>query len=61
MTTFKDTPLTNDNTDYFALSLIQRELADTRALKIAEGLKKDEWDKVASAIWNCNCSHFKRL
>ena len=61
MTIFKDTPLTNDNTDYFALSLIQRGLADTRALKIAEGLKNDDWDKVASAICNCDCYNFKRL
>ena len=61
MKTFRNTPLTNDDTDYFALSLIERGLADTRALKIADGLKNDDWDKVASAICNCDCYNFKRL
>jgi len=61
MKTFKHTPITNNETDYFALSLIDRGLANTRALKIAEGLKENDWDKVASAICNCDCSNFKRL
>jgi len=61
MKTFRNTPLTNDDTDYFALSLIERGLADTRALKIAEGLRANDWDKVATAICNCDCSNFKRL
>jgi len=61
MKTFRNTPLTNDDTDYFALSLIERGLADTRALRIAKGLKANDWDIVASAICNCDCSNFKRL
>ena len=61
MKTFKHTPITNDDTDYFALSLIDRGLANTRALMIAEGLKENDWDKVASAICNCDCSNFRIL
>ena len=61
MKTFKHTPITNDETDYFALSLIDRGLANTRALMIAEGLKENDWDKVASAICNCDCSNFRIL
>ena len=61
MKTFKYTPITNDETDYFVLSLIDRGLANTRALMIAEGLKENDWDKVASAICNCDCSNFKIL
>lgn len=61
MKTFKHTPITNNNTDYFALSLIDRGLADTRALKIAEGLKQNDWDKITSAICNCDCSNFSLL
>ena len=61
MKTFKHTPITNNKTDYFALSLIDRGLADTRALKIAEGLKENDWDKVTSAICNCDCSNFSLL
>ena len=53
--------LTDVKTDYLALSLIDRGLANTRALKIAEGLRANDWDKVASAICNCDCSNFKRL
>lgn len=61
MKTFRNTPLTNDDTDYFALSLIERGLADTRALRIARGLRENNWDMVATAICNCDCSNFKRL
>ena len=61
MKTFRNTPLTNDDTDYFALSLIERGLADTRALRIARGLRENDWDMVATAICNCDCSNFKRL
>ena len=61
MKTFKNTPLTDNNTDYFALSLIERGLADTRALRIARGLRENDWDMVATAICNCDCSNFKRL
>ena len=61
MKTFRNTPLTDDNTDYFALSLIERGLADTRALRIARGLRENNWDMVATAICNCDCSNFKRL
>ena len=61
MKTFKHTPITNDDTDYFALSLIDRGLADTRALRIAKGLRENDWDIVASAICNCDCSNFKIL
>tara|TARA_A200000159_G_C7122439_1_gene255373 strand:+ start:121 stop:399 length:279 start_codon:yes stop_codon:yes gene_type:complete len=61
MKTFRNTPLTDDNTDYFALSLIERGLAETRALRIARGLKENDWYMVATAICNCDCSNFKRL
>lgn len=61
MKTFKHTPITNNETDYFALSLIDRGLANTRALKIAEGLKNNDWDKITSAICNCDCSNFSLL
>jgi hypothetical protein len=61
MKTFKHTPITNNDTDYFALSLIDRGLADTRALKIAEGLRVNDWDNVTSAICNCDCSNFSLL
>jgi hypothetical protein len=61
MKTFKHTPITDDNSEYFALSLIDRGLADTRALKIGEGLRANDWGKVATAICNCDCSNFKRL
>ena len=61
MRTFKNTPLTDNNTDYFALSLIERGIADTRALKIAEGLKANNWGDVATAICYCDCYNFKKL
>ena len=61
MKTFRNTPLTDDDTDYFALSLIERGLAETRALRIARGLRENDWDMVAFAIHACDCSNFKRL
>ena len=30
-------------------------------VSLPEGLKENDWDKVASAICNCDCSNFKRL
>mgnify|MGYP003646815393 FL=1 len=53
--------LTDVKTDYLALSLIDRGLANTRALKISEGLKNNDWDKITSAICNCDCSNFSLL
>ena len=62
--------LVDDNTCYFASSLIDRGLADTRAFAIAEGLEyhrfafdKDlnDADRVCSPILNCDCRNFKLL
>ena len=61
ITTFKHTPITDDNTNYFALSLIDRGMADTRALAIAKSLEQNNWDRVVSAILNCDGSNFPRL
>ena len=58
---YRYTPLTSDNSDYFALSLIDRGIAETRALRIAEALRNDDWDAVASAILHCDGSNFPRL
>jgi len=58
---YRYTPLTSDNSDYFALSLIDRGIAETRALRIAEALRNDDWDAVASAILHCDSSNFPRL
>lgn len=61
ITTFKYTPITDDNTNYFALSLIDRGMADTRALAITKGLEENNWDRVVSAILNCDGFNFPRL
>lgn len=61
ITKFKHTPITDDNTNYFALSLIDRGLADTRALAITKGLEENNWDRVVSAILNCDGFNFPRL
>ena len=61
MNIFKHTPLTNDDTSYIALSLINRGIADTRALAIAEGLEDNDWQKVTSAICNCDDYNFPKL
>ncbi len=61
MKLFKHTPITNDDTDYIALSLINRGIADTRALKIAKGLKNNDWEQVTSAINNCDDYNFPKL
>jgi len=62
--------LVDDNTCYFASSLIDRGLADTRAFAIAKGLDyhrfafdKDlnDADRVCSPILNCDCRNFKLL
>jgi len=54
-------PLTDISTDYLALSLIDRGLATTRALKISEALREGDWDKVTTAICNCDNSNFSLL
>lgn len=54
-------PLTDIYTDYIALSLIDRGLASTRALKISEALRQGDWDKVTTAICNCDNSNFSLL
>lgn len=54
-------PLTDINTDYLALSLIDRGLASTRALKISEALREGDWDRVTTAICNCDNSNFSLL
>ena len=61
ITKFKHTPITDDNTNYFALSLIDRGMADTRALAIAKSLEQNNWDRVVSAILNCDGFNFPRL
>lgn len=61
ITEFKHTPITDDNTNYFALSLIDRGMADTRALAITKGLEENNWDRVVSGILNCDSSNFPRL
>ena len=54
-------PLTDISTDYLALSLIDRGLASTRALKISEALREGDWDRVTTAICNCDNSNFSLL
>ena len=61
ITEFKHTPITDDNTNYFALSLIDRGMADTRALAIAKSLEQNNWDRVVSGILNCDGSNFPKL
>jgi hypothetical protein len=65
-----DRPLVDDNTCYFASSLIDRGLADTRAFAIAKGLDyysfsfdKDlnDADRVCSPILNCDTRNFRLL
>ena len=58
---YQHTPITSDDTDYFALSLIDRGMADTRALKIAKAVNEGDWDDVTSAILQCDGSNFPRL
>lgn len=65
---YQHTPITSDDTDYFALSLIDRGMADTRALKIAKAVKgayyrgyDEDWEDVTSAILQCDGSNFPRL
>jgi hypothetical protein len=61
ITKFKHTPITDDNTNYFALSLIDRGMADTRALAISKAVIDNNWDRVVSGILNCDGSNFPRL
>jgi hypothetical protein len=61
ITEFKHTPITDNDTNYFALSLIDRGMADTRALAITKGLEENNWDRVVSAILNCDGFNFPRL
>tara|TARA_R110002124_G_scaffold201855_1_gene368417 strand:+ start:141 stop:458 length:318 start_codon:yes stop_codon:yes gene_type:complete len=58
---YQHTPITSDGSNYFALSLIDRGLADTRALKIAKAVNEGDWYDVTSAILQCDGSNFPRL
>jgi len=58
---YQHTPITSDDTDYFALSLIDRGMADTRALKIAKAVNERDWEALTAAILYCDGSNFPRL
>ena len=58
---YQHTPITSDNSNYFALSLIDRGMADTRALKIAKAINEGDGEDVTSAILQCDGSNFPRL
>jgi len=58
---YQHTPITSDNSNYFALSLIDRGMADTRALKIAKAVNEGDWEDITSAILQCDGSNFPRL
>ena len=60
----RNTPLTSGDVSekpYIALSLIDRGLADTRALAIGRALENGDLRKLASAICECDGSNFPRL
>jgi hypothetical protein len=59
-----NTPLTSGDVSkkpYIALSLIDRGLADTRALAIGRALENGDLGKLAGAICECDSSNFPRL
>ena len=59
-----NTPLTRGGvfeSPYIALSLIDRGLANTRALAIGRALEKQDLRMLASAILECDGSNFPRL
>lgn len=58
---FRHTPITDDETNYLALSLIDRGLADTRALAISKAVIDNNWDRATSGILNCDSSNFPLL
>lgn len=61
MNKFRKTPLVNLNSDYLTISLVNRGLADTRAVDIVEALNTKDWDKLAMAILRCDEINFPLL
>ena len=63
---FRDSAITDDNTSVFAHSLIDRGLADTRALAIAEKLEMPnltiyQMKEALTPILACDSSNFPKL
>ena len=59
-----NTPLTSGDVSkkpYIALSLIDKGLADTRALAIGRALENGDLGKLAGAICECDSSNFPLL